>query len=40
MSVMLPASMIVDCTSEPLSQPQLNAVLYKSCHGYGVCSQP
>jgi hypothetical protein len=34
---MLPA-MIVDRTSEPVSQSQLN-VPYKSCLGHSVCSQ-
>jgi hypothetical protein len=30
---------IMDWTSEPVSQPQLNVVLYKSCLGHGICSQ-
>ena len=31
--------MIMDLTSETVSQAQLNVVLYKSCHGHGVSSQ-
>ena len=31
--------MIMDLTSETVSQAQLNVVLYKSCHGPGVSSQ-
>ena len=38
-TAMLPAMMIMDWTSETVSQPQLNVVLYKSCLGYGVSSQ-
>lgn len=33
-AAMIPAMMIIDCTSETVSQPQLNVVLYKSCHGH------
>ena len=36
---MLPTMMITDWTSEPVSQPQLNVVLYKSCFGHSVSSQ-
>ena len=32
-----PALMIMDLTSEPLSHPQLNAVLIRAA--FGVCSQ-
>jgi hypothetical protein len=38
-TAMLPAMMIMDWTSEPVSQPPLNVVLYKSCLGHGVSSQ-
>lgn len=31
---MIPAMMIIDCTSETVSQPLLNVVLFKSCHGH------
>jgi hypothetical protein len=34
-----PTLVIMDWTSEPVSQPRLNVVLYKSCLGHGVCSQ-
>jgi len=33
-----PTLMIMDWTSEPVNQPQLN-VIYKTCLGHGVCSQ-
>jgi hypothetical protein len=36
---MLPIVMIMGWTSEPVSQPQLNVVPYKSCLGHGVSSQ-
>jgi hypothetical protein len=36
---MLPGLMIVDLTSKPVSQPQLNVCLYKSCLGHGVFLQ-
>ena len=36
---MLPTTMMMDWTSEPVSQTQLNDVLYKSCLGLGVSSQ-
>jgi len=35
----VPALMIMDWTSDPVSQPQLNVVLYKTYIGHGVCSQ-
>jgi hypothetical protein len=38
-AIVLPAMMIMDWTSEPVSQPQLNVFLYKSCFGYGIPSQ-
>jgi hypothetical protein len=31
--------MIMDWTSEPISQLQINVVFYKTCLGHGVCSQ-
>ena len=31
--------MIINYVSEDVSQPQLNASFYKSCHGHGVSSQ-
>jgi hypothetical protein len=34
-----PAMRITDLTSEAVSQPQLKAFFYKSCHGHGVSSQ-
>ena len=34
-----PSLMTMDKTSGPVSQPQLNAVLYKSCLGHGISSQ-
>jgi hypothetical protein len=34
-----PALIIMDITSEPVSQLQLIVVLYKSCFGHGVSSQ-
>ena len=37
-AAILPALMIVDRTSELVSQPQLNVVLYKSCLGHGDSS--
>jgi hypothetical protein len=36
---MLPAMMIMDQSSKPVRQPQLNLVPYKSCLGHGVFSQ-
>lgn len=39
LTTILPAIIIMDWTSEPVSQPQVNVVLCKSCHGYGVSSQ-
>ena len=38
-AAMLPSTMIMDGTSETVSQPQLNVVLYKSYLGHGVCIQ-
>jgi len=35
----VPALMIIDLISEPVSQPQLNVVIYNTCLGHGVCSQ-
>jgi hypothetical protein len=35
----LPAMMIMDWTSETVSQPQLNIVPYKSYLGHGVSSK-
>jgi len=35
---MLPAMMIMDGTSETVSQPQLNVFGYKSSHGHCVSS--
>jgi hypothetical protein len=36
---MFPAMMIVDWTSELVSQPQLSVIPYKSYLGHGVSSQ-
>ena len=36
---MLPVMMIMDWTSETVSQPQWNVCLYKSCLGHGLSSQ-
>jgi hypothetical protein len=36
--VMPPAMMVMDWTSETVSQPEVNVVLYKSCLGHGVSS--
>jgi hypothetical protein len=36
---MLPAMIIVDRTSEPVSQLQLNVFLCKSCLGHGASPQ-
>jgi len=36
---LLPDMITRDCTSEPISQPQLIVVLYKSCVVHGVPSQ-
>jgi hypothetical protein len=38
-TAMLPALMLMDLTSETISQAQLNVCLDKSCLGHGVCSQ-
>jgi hypothetical protein len=38
-TAMLPTLMIIDCTSEPVSQPQLNVVPYKTCLGHRVSSR-
>jgi len=38
-AVLLPATVIMDGAPEPASQPLLNVVLYRSCHGHGVSSQ-
>jgi hypothetical protein len=38
-AVMLPTLMIMDWTSEPVSRPQLNVCLYKSCLSHGISSQ-
>ena len=35
---MLPTLMIMDLSPEPVSQSQLNAILYKRCLGHGICS--
>jgi hypothetical protein len=37
-AAMLPTMMTMDWTSEAVSQPQFNVVLYKSCLGHGVSS--
>ena len=38
-AAMLPTMVILEYTSEPVSQPYLNAFLYNSCWGYSVSSQ-
>jgi hypothetical protein len=37
-AAILPIMLTVDWNSEPVSQPQLNVVLYKNCLGHGVSS--
>ena len=38
-AAMLPAMMIMDWTSETVSQPQLNICFHKTCLGHSVFSQ-
>jgi hypothetical protein len=38
-AAIFPTMTIMDLTSEPVSQPQLNVFLFKSCLGRGISSE-